>query len=115
MDTAPAGQAARLFQRSRRPLTALPLAFMVATLFAVSPTFASTGASIAPATPSGSGYSTAPGMYPSDPSAASARIDGDPGAAELPADLCGPSGGGYSTAPGMSPDTSGPTEGAQAR
>jgi len=72
------------------------LAFLIATVFAVSPVFAAT-------TPSG-GFSSAPGMHAPESSVASAPIDGDPGVPGLPADRGTPSGG-FSSAAGMSPDT----------
>ena len=85
MDTTRARGSARLFQASRSPAAALPLAFLIATLFSISPIFAATTPSVALATPSG-GFSSAPGMYPPVMSAASAPIGGDSGVPGLPAD-----------------------------
>ncbi|MDR3638277.1 MAG: hypothetical protein P4L84_31025 [Isosphaeraceae bacterium] len=100
MDTTRVRGSARLFQGSRRPVAALPLAFLIATLFAISPIFAATPPSVASATSSG-GFSSAPGMYPPVTSAASAPSIGVPG---LPAGRGTPSGG-FSSALGMSPNT----------
>src|ERR1700690_3523780 len=100
MDTTRVRGSARLFQGSKSPAAALPLAFLIATLFAISPIFAATPPSVASATSSG-GFSSAPGMYPPVTSAASAPIIGVPG---LPADRGTPSGG-FSSALGMSPNT----------
>jgi hypothetical protein len=102
MDTTRSEGAPRRF-RSRRPVAALPLAFLIATLFGISPIFASTSPSVAQGTSRG-GFSSASGMYPPATSAASAPIVGDPGEPGLPADRGTPSGG-FSSAPGMMPDT----------
>ena len=132
MDTTRSQGAPRMF-RSRRPVAALSLAFLIATPFGVSPVFASTTPSVAPATPSGErvignlqlepvyedttgtvavgspsgGFSSAPGMYDPDPSARSAPAVSDLGVTGLRADRGTPSGG-FSSAPGMSPDTAVP-------
>jgi hypothetical protein len=100
MDTTRTHTAPRNFRGIGRPVAALPLAFLIATLFGISPIFAATTPGVASATSSG-GFSSAPGMYPPVTSAASAAIVSVPG---LPADRGTPSGG-FSTALGMSPDT----------
>ena len=103
--------------RSRRPIAALPLTFLIATLFGIAPLFAATPPSVtpiesvnlqvtgdlAPGASSG-GFSSVPGMFDPDPSARSAPTVGDLSVTGLPADLGKPSGG-FSSAPGMSPDT----------
>jgi hypothetical protein len=103
MNTILSRVAPRIFQGFRRPVAALPLAFLIAVLLGMSPVLASTPPSVAQETPSG-GFSSAPGMYPRDPSAPSAPRISDLGTTGLPADLGTPSGG-YSSEPGMMPDT----------
>jgi len=103
MDTTRTRAALRTFERSRSPVAALPLVFLIAALLGISPVLASTPPSVAQGTPSG-GFSSAPGMYPPNTSAPSVPRISDLGATGLPADLGTPSGG-FSSEPGMMPDT----------
>ena len=63
MDTTRTRAALRTFERSRSPVAALPLVFLIAALLGISPVLASTPPSVAQGTPSG-GFSSAPGMMP---------------------------------------------------
>ena len=99
MNTTRTRAALRMFQRSRSPVAALPFVFLIATLFGISPIFASTSPRVAQGTSRG-GFSSASGMYPPDPRAPAAPGISDLSATGLPADLGTPSGG-FSSAPGM--------------
>ena len=63
MDTTRTRAALRTFERSRSPLAALPLVFVIAALLGISPVLASTPPSVAQGTSSG-GFSSAPGTMP---------------------------------------------------
>jgi hypothetical protein len=133
MDTTPLQGAPRTPRRSRGPVAALALAFLIATPFGIPAVFASTTPRSASATPSGEpvngsiptgpvfndvtltlgrpngGFSSVPGMYPPDTSGPSAATIGDISVTGLRTDLGRPNGG-FSSVPGMyPPDTSGPS------